>query len=84
MANKLKKGDVITARIYCSATEFPLDMLRYDFCTFAEQNPTLQKRNAYREPFTVKVKKVVTDPKAPQWTTARWSSFRCDVVPGLN
>ena len=87
MKKRLKKGDVVKAEIRCRSREFPLDMLRYDFCSFDEQDPQLERarkptdrnESERRDGFTVLVKKVVTDPKADQWTFKRWESFSCEI-----
>ena len=58
-------------------------MLRYDFCSFVQQYPQLERmrksEEERRDGFTVLVKKIVTDPKADQWTVKRWESFQCEV-----
>lgn len=83
MKKRLKKGDVVKAEIRCRSREFPLDMLRYDFCSFIQHDPQLERtrrsEEERRDGFTVLVKKVVIDPKADQWTFKRWESFFCEV-----
>jgi hypothetical protein len=74
---RLKKGDIIKADIHGTGA-FPLDMLRYDFCSMASETWAPWPHAPNAGPWTVRVKKVVFNPDSKaQWTPGRWASFGC-------
>ncbi len=62
--------------------QFPLDMLRYDFCSPANQIDVTNILDSIVQgysgtTYTIGLKKY-TDSKKPNWTVDRWKSFLSD------